>query len=208
MSLTFPRDMTSGYDWARADLALVHRQEMSRTAGGDLQAKDLGPAVWQADYATVPMTAAEARGYYADLLTLRAAAQTLYVATIPNAPAARVAETLTGVSVASLAASNDAIALAGLPAGFVMTAGDYLSIETAGGARELHMLARGGSADGTGTTPELEVVPHVRPGVAQGDAVTLLDPLLEMRLQPESLRHERLNSVLSRVAFKALQVIR
>ena len=208
MSLTFPREMTSAYEWAQADLALVHRQELARTAGGDSQAKDMGPAVWRATYATVPMPEGGARALYADLLTLRGAVHPFYVTVLPDAPAARDGEALAGVTVASVSPDNAALALTGLPAGFEMTYGDYLSIETAAGGRELHMLARGAAADGSGATPEMEVVPHVRPGTTAGDAVTLVGPVVEMKLEPGSLRHERLNAVLGRVSFQAVQVIR
>jgi len=208
MSLTFPRDMTSAARWERADLVLQHRQELSRTAGGDAQAQDIGPAIWRADYATVPILAAEARAYYADLLTLRGAARTFYLVPIPSAPAARDGEALTGIEVESIATNNDALALRGLPAGFEMRAGDYLSIETGAGGRELHMLHSGATADAQGVTGEMIVVPHVRPVVSTGDTVTLVSPLVEMRLEPDSLRHERLSPLHSRVSFQATQVIR
>lgn len=208
MSLTSPRNMTGAYEWARADLVLTHRQELARTAGGDAQGKDLGPAVWQADYATVPILAAPARAYYADLLTLRGALNTFYLTPIPSAPDAHDGEALAGVEVEAIATNNDAVALRGLPAGFEMRAGDYLSIETAAGGRELHMLRGNATADAQGITGEMIVVPHVRPGVAAGNAVALVSPVVEMRLEPGSLRHERLSKLHSRVSFKAVQVIR
>lgn len=207
MSLTFPREMTSAYDWPQADLVLVYRQELARTAGGTPQAKDMGPAVWRATYASVPMVAAAAWELYADFLTLRGAAQPFYLTPIPDEPAARNGEALSGVTVGAVATNNDALALSGLPAGFVLTAGDFLSIATSAGT-ELHQLARGGTADGVGDTGEIEVVPHVRPAVSVGDAVALVGPVVEMQLEPGSLRHERLNAALGRVSFQATQVIR
>ncbi|MFP4275518.1 MAG: hypothetical protein ACLFRU_10885 [Paracoccaceae bacterium] len=201
------RDMTTAYDWARADLTLMRRQEFSRRAGGETQAKDLGPSLWMAAFQTPPMPAAAARGYHADLLSLGGALTTFYLSPVPGEPEARDGETLAGVTIASISSDNDAVALTGLPAGFVMTAGDYLSIDTGDGI-EFHQVAQGGAANASGVTGELRVVPHVRPVVSDGDAVRLVNPRVEMRLQPGSLRHERLNLVLSRVSFEAVQVLR
>lgn len=208
MSLTFPRDMISDQCWDEQSFRLVHRQELSRTAGGETQGKDLGPPLWAATFESYPLMRGEAEALEADLQTLGGVVRSFYAAPRRREPASRSGEALTGVAVASIGANNDAISLAGLLPGFVMTAGDYIAIETAAGGRELYRLARGGSADGTGVTAELAVVPHIRPVVNVGNVVALAPPVAEMRLQPESLQARRVTRYRWRVSFQAIQVIR
>jgi len=208
MSLTFPRDMTSDQCWDEHSFRLVHRQEFSRTAGGETQGKDLGPPLWAATFESYPLMQAEAEALEADLQTLGGVVRSFHVTPRRKEPSSRDGETLTGVAVASVGANNDAVSLDGLPPGFVMTAGDYIAIETAAGGRELYRLARGGSADATGVTPDLAVAPHIRPVVNAGDVVTLAPPVAEMRLQPESLQSRRVTRYRWRVSFQAIQVIR
>lgn len=207
MALTFPRDMVSAQCWETAKFTLQRRQELSRTADGRTQGKDLGPAIWRAEFQTYPLAQADAEALEADLMTLQGVVNSFYAVTMRRrAPLTWASNTLAGVTVLAIGASNDKISLAGLPAGFVMTAGDFVTITTSSGT-ELHKLARGGTADGNGQTPKMEVVPHIRPGVAAGDAVTLIDPFAEMVMEPGSLDMPRQSLRRWRVGFKAVQVL-
>lgn len=211
MSLTFPRDMTTAHRWHMAALDLVYRQEISRTAGGAVQGKDLGPALWVAEYETVPLDLADADALHADFASLGGVVRSFYL----HPPRRPRPASFTGpdpsvfdtVAVSSVAAGRDTLALKNLPANFELTAGDFLSIDTGTGL-ELHRLAEGGQANGSGVTPQIAVVPHVRAAVAADDAVTLIDPLAEMRLEPDSLTLRQASVRTARLGFRAVQVLR
>lgn len=208
MALTYPRDMVTDRCWATAAFMLNRRQEMSRTPAG-VVAKDLGPSLWRADFETYVLPLSDAEGLHANFLTLGGALRTFYAAPMQKRrPAAWSGEALTGVTINAIRSDNAALRLTGLPAGFVLTAGDYVSIETAIGGRELIKLATGGTVSGTGLSPWVEVVPHLRPSVAVGDAATLIDPLVEMRLDPGSLEMPRHSLRRWKVSFSAMQVVR
>lgn len=208
MSLIFPRDMTTPNVWEQLDLTLQRRQEISRTAGGMTTMKDLGPALWRASCQSIPLPRRKAMALRADLETLGGGVRTFYLVPYPEfQPAARNGEALDGVTVESIGENFDTIALVGLPAGFVMTESDYLSISTSTGT-EFHQLARGGTADGTGVTPEMEVTHHIRPSVSVSDAVRLVEPRLEMHLAPGSLEFRQVGAQRATVGFESMQVIR
>lgn len=215
MTLVFPRDMISAECWETAKFTLQHRQELSRTAGGVVQGKDLGPAIWMAEFQSYPLAQAEAEALEADMQTLGGVVRTFYAVTMRRrAPFARSGEALTGVTIASTAISGNysSISLAGLPSGFVMTAADFVTVTTSTGT-ELLRLVRGGTADGTGVTPLMEVVPYLRPAsiplaIQPADPVTLIDPYAEMRLEPGSLETTRHSRRRWRVGIRAQQVIR
>lgn len=211
MALTFPRDMTDLTRWSDPKLRLARRQELSRVQGGLTQGKDMGPPLWTANWTSVPIRLADADAVKADFDSLMGVVRTfhLYPPTrsqpreMIGSPAA-----LGSVTVGSIRADNAAFTLAGLPSGFVMSAGDFVSVSTAAGGVEFFQLVRGGTANGSGVTPALEVSPHVRPAVAAGDAVTLIKPLVEMRLDPDALDDPLVSGTHRQITFKATQVIR
>jgi len=207
MALTFPRDLTGTCAWRRARLVPGHRQELSRTAAGETQGKDLGPMLWRADWASVPLPRAQADAAMAEFGSLRGAIHSfyLYPAWRPR-PAAIPTGALSGVTVASIASDRSALSLAGLPAGAQMSAGDFLSIWT-GAYTEFLRLVRPGTADGTGTTPEMETEPPVRSGVGTGFTVTLVEPLVEMKLVPDTLDDPQIDVLHRQIVFQAVQVI-
>lgn len=206
MALTFPRDLTETCAWRQARLMPGHRQELSRTAGGVTQGKDLGPMLWRADFQSVPLPRADADAAMAEFGSLRGVVHSFYVypAGRPR-PAAIPTGALAGVTVSSIASDRAALALAGLPAGAQMSAGDYLSIWT-GSRTECLRLIRAGTADGSGVTPEMETEPPVRSGIETGFPVTLVKPLVEMRLEPGSLDDPALDVLHRQIVFRAVQV--
>lgn len=112
------------------------------------------------------------------------------------------------MTVDTVAPARTALALTGLPVGFELRAGDYVSVITGAGGRELFRLARGGTADATGLTPEMEVVPDVPVTIAGGEAVDLINPMVEMVLEPGSLDDPWKGLSHRAMTFEAVQVIR
>lgn len=211
MALVFPRDLTDLTRWSAPKLKLEHRQELSRRQGGLTQAKDMGPSLWVADWASVPIRLDDADAVMAQFSSLRGSLRTfyLYPFTRPQ-PRQTGAQggALGNVSVQSIDAGNAALTLQGLPSGFELVEGDYLSITTQVGGREFLRLNEGRTAGGTGLAVDLGVEPYVRAGVAPGDTVTLVKPLVEMRLDPGTLDDPFDGLSHRMIKFKATQVIR
>lgn len=211
MSLTFPRDMITGQCWDTARFVLSHRQELSRTAGGEVQAKDLGPPIWQASFETYPLSLDDADALEADFLTLNGSARTFYATPYLSRRAKALpaghAFDLSAVAVHTISANRDEVRIDGLPANLEIHAGDYLGITTSTG-RELHRIAVGGTADGAGLSPLLTVVPNLRASVAVNDLVDIENPMAEMVLIPGTLDKPRESRLRWRVRFDAVQVLR
>lgn len=209
MALTFPRNMTSLVRWKEPSFRLVYRQELVRDAGGPTQAKDMGPALWQASFTSVPLRLSVADAVMADFRSLRGSVNSflLHPYTRPR-PAASGDLSGATVVVHSVRSDASAIRLSGLPSQFVMAAGDYVSIATAAGGIEFLQIVRGGQASISGLSPELEVAPFVRPAVDVGNAVTLVEPVAEFVLQPGSLDDPFVGLNHRQVSFVASQVVR
>jgi hypothetical protein len=209
MPLTFPRNMTGLARWTEPSFELMYRQELARDAGGPTQAKDLGPALWRASFTSVPLRLSNADAVIADFRSLRGSVRSflLHPPTRPR-PAASGDLSSSTVTVHSVRNDASAIRLSGLPSLFVMTAGDYVSIETGSGGIEFLQLVRGGEASIGGLSPELEVVPFVRPAVDVGNAVKLVEPVAEFILQPGALDDPFVGLTHRQISFTATQVIR
>lgn len=225
MALTFPRDMTTARRWSTADLTLQRRQQFSRTRGGLTLGADLGHALWLGAFQTFPARAAEVDAILADFETLGGLARPFFVHPAFRARPLTLAAgaTLPGLTVEAIRSDRSAVRIAGLPAGFVLTAGDWFSVTTAAGGREAARLATGGTADSAGLSPFVEIYPGLRVNVkakttttnadgttttTPGDAVALVNPLLEMTLTPGTLERIAVGGPQFAVAFQCQQRVR
>lgn len=209
MSLIFPRDMTDLARWKEPHFELMFRQELARDAGGPTQAKDLGPALWQASFVSVPLQLADADAVMSEFRSLRGAARSFFLY-LPTRARPAASGDLSGstVTVGSVRGDSGALRLTGLPASFEMTSGDFISVATAAGGVELVQVVQGGQASVAGLSPELEVIPYIRPSVAAGDAVALVNPVGEFILQPGTLEDPYAGLSHRRISFTAVQVVR
>lgn len=81
-------------------------------------------------------------------------------------------------------ANRKAIALSGLVAGYVLSVGDYLSIN----GRDLHMIVETAAVNvGTGISNQFEIRPHLYPDVTTTLPVSFLKPAAIMQLVPDSI---------------------
>lgn len=87
----------------------------------------------------------------------------------------------------SVGGDSKSLRLAGLPAGYVVTRGDCLAFDHGSPARRaFHRIVETATADGVGVTPAFEVRPHLRPGAANGLAVSLVKPAARVFIVPGS----------------------
>jgi len=86
----------------------------------------------------------------------------------------------------ALAPGGRELRLAGLPPGYVLSVGDFLSFSYGSNPTRyaLHQVATLSIADGAGITPLTEVMPPVRPGAATGTVVVLVRPFMKAVLIP------------------------
>lgn len=189
------------------------QQEMSQMSGGTPRAADVGEELWLAKIGCSALTKHEARIAEALLDGLHGAIDTFYVwnarAPYPFADLTGATLGASAVTIYALGGDNKSLRLAGLPIGYVLSIGDYLSFDTgnAPSARRcLHRLTSGGIADGAGRTGVMSVTPHIRTGAANGLAVSLKKPAAEMFLLPGTLDSRSRPGELGTLSFQALQV--
>ncbi|WP_439572638.1 hypothetical protein [Phreatobacter sp.] len=100
------------------------------------------------------------------------------------------------------AATPRQVALAGLGAGYALSAGDHLGFVSTSGVRVVHRIVADVVADGAGAAT-VDVLPRVLLAAASGTAVTLDRPLALFHLDPTSLAMDIDRSV---IGFRAIQV--
>lgn len=209
MSLSFPRtDILTNLPLAThtEPFRAMWRQEVSRTANGRTIVKDVGPLLWRAQYSTVPLRTAVAGQVEADLLSLGGGVE-LFHGYDPRHPfpASDKVSTLTGVTVTQISGDRRSLKIGGLPSSFVLTKGDWISIND---GTNLHLLKvlETVTASG-GVTPFFDVTPGVRAAITTGDTVKLRYASARFQIEPDSLVRSPHGGLHESVSFSALQVI-
>jgi hypothetical protein len=100
------------------------------------------------------------------------------------------------------AATPRQVALAGLGAGYQLSAGDHIGFVAASGVRVVHRLVAPATANGSGAAT-VQVMPRVLLAAPAGTAVTLDRPLALFHLDPTSIVMDIDRSV---IGFRAIQV--
>jgi hypothetical protein len=199
---------------AEVTFILRPRQEMSGTAGGDLLAKDLGPALWDAKLRSGEIDNDIANQIEALVDGLDGSLGTFYVWN-PKAqgPASDPSGAILGASTVKIKALDDddatVLQLKGLPAAYVLTRGDMLSFDWGSRpSRALHRIVSASvTADVSGNTGDIVVRPPIRPGAEVDDVVTLIRSAAEMRLVPGSFDAPSAGPTTSTISLEAVQVI-
>lgn len=163
-------------------------QSVSQTAGGDVIPHQIGARLWRGEI-VLDKEYHRAAAYYEARLALLQEPQASFMLFDPRvrAPAYDPDGALVAgadVRIATLSANARDLTLKNLPPGYELTRGDLMgwSYGSDPVRHALHRVVRGGTAGGDGTTPEIEVVPAVRDGVAADAPVTLIEPALKARV--------------------------
>ena len=187
--------------------------EANGTGGGEIMTAELGPMRWTGSVSLGALTLPESATPEVLLDVLGPPGRSFYAYdTRRPAPLADPTGTILGAatpSISTLHANNRDIALTGLPAGYVLTRGDYLAF-TASGSRALHRIVTASvTANGAGTTPNFEVTPRIRPGASIGLAVTLVKASCKAVLVPGSVSKGRSGKTITReISFRFSQTLR
>lgn len=209
MALTFPLSawlqtvpLRDGY------FVPMWRTEQSRDASGLTIVKELGPMLWRAQYETVPLREDAALELETDLLSLQAGIELFegYDRRRPF-PKSDSVSALAGVFISAVSADLRSLKLAGLPAGFVLSKGDGLSVNDGTNLHYMRAL-EGATADAGGVTGFFAVMPSVHPSIGAGQPVVLRYPCARFALDPASVDPVRLVDEAHRVvSFSALQAL-
>lgn len=192
MTHSFPFDLLANFPGWATEFELLRREEQSRTAGGVTIVKDMGEPLWQAAYASKSLTPNDLDAWRARLDVLDGGQQTFLAYPLSRCFPIRYPNgawpTGAGFSgnsaiVGSINANGKQLTINALPAGFVLSAGDMIRI----GARNLHRVVGGATANGAGIAANVEVRPHFWPETAVGDAVSVKKPYCRMTIVPGSI---------------------
>lgn len=188
MALTFPYPLDNFSDRLRANavvFSLARRDEQSGSGDGRVWSVQLSPPLWTAEVSLANRPSKLARDLEALIDGLDGSRGTFLFADPTYPGPASGGDGLGDVSIASIRSSDrGAVGLTGLPAGFVLTRGDRLSIEYAGGRVYFGRFIEGGAASQAGNIGRREVRPYLPQGIVTGIKVELARPYMKASIQP------------------------
>jgi hypothetical protein len=214
MALTFP--LTLAQFWQQLLIEQIsfetpEQVEMAQTGQGQQLRADLAPMVWTGEVRLGPMHAHEAELPMAMLDVLRPGRSFLAHDTRRPFPRLDPTGTILGAASPTIASLPNAreLSLAGLPAGYALSVGDYLAFDYLTPARRaLHKIVTPVVANGGGTTPVFEVTPMIRTGALVGATVTLVRPACKAVLVAGSVVPGSTKNTITRdMAFRFQQTL-
>ncbi len=212
MPIAFPRAIPAALRIVGMSFRLAPMAELTPLRSGKQVAKDLGPSLWRARWQSTlhaPADGGAVRAWYDTLLSYE---QFLGFHNLRQYPLAYAngwgnlqvggnpfsgAGQLVGVG-----ANNVEVSLDALPAGFVLSPGDFFAFDYAD-TRALHRVSAGAVANGSGQVA-VEVRPHVRPGWAAAAAVAFYRASARMIVLPDTFEDQEEGRNV-RFAFEAIQ---
>lgn len=212
MALTEPFNLLTGFPGWVTNFDLEWRQERSRQASGVTIVKDMGSPLWRMAAQTKSMRPNALDYWRATLNSMENGLATFYGYSLsrtypilyPNGswPTGVAFNGLTSV-LNSVNVNRKAVTLGALPAGYVVSVGDYISIDG-----DLHQAMETATASGAGITGEFEVRPHLWPGVVAGPAVfvAVKTPSCIMSIIPDSITSQANLNGWGVIAFQAIEM--
>lgn len=218
MAYTFPMPITDFFDNMPITVStfdLGESLEYNKTGAGEALTADLSERLWKMDCELVPDYHHEMDGARALLDVLGYAGRSLiayppyYYGPKEDKDGAILGAS--SVTLTAVASNRRDITLSGLPAGYVLSRGDYFGYQYGSNPVRyaFHRLARGGTANGSGAAIGLESSSFIQPGYALPAAVKLIKPQLKMVLVPGSVDSGSSRSrITAGVKFSLVQTFR
>jgi hypothetical protein len=214
--ITFPRDKPDELKAVGLRFQPEPMIEQTPLRSGRIISADLGPTLWRASWTSPAMEEAEfgiVRGWYDTLLGLEAFNAYDLLREYPLAyaggwPDFGLSPPFDGTCVLGNVVNARMVTLVGLPDGFVLSPGDYISFAYGTDSLALHRVVAGGAV-GSPPDLEIEVRPWVRPGWEGSPApvVNLYRPSCHMKIIPGSWSENSDAARHGRVSFEAVQTI-
>lgn len=218
MSISYPLDILDGFPGWSIEFDLLWRQEQSRQANGRTIVKDLGSPLWRATYQSRSLSINDLDDWRARLASLENGLQTFkgyplsrcFPILYPNG-SWPTGGSFDGVSaaIASIGAGNKSLTVDQLPAAYQLSRGDFISVAYGSDPTQygLHQVMEAAAADGSGISAEFEVRPHLWPGMAIDDVVSVKRPFCIMAIVPGSVSSQAdLQSGRGVVSWQAVEV--
>jgi hypothetical protein len=212
MAITFPRsDIFTSANFVTQSFRILQRQEISRQANGVSRGKDLGTGIWTASWTTAIQTHEEAVNFEAIINSLDGVVNGFYAGDLRREyPLLDPTGSVLGSSAVKIHTVSSAVSwrLKGLPVGYVISRGDYMSYDYGSpSVRALVQAMESATADAFGVTPEFVVRSELRAGTVPDLNVTLKKPTAMFRLIPDGF-DPRMDSLLhGSSTFSAMQAL-
>lgn len=195
-----------------APFMLMRQEETSALGSGEFLTADLAPACYEAAVETAPMANAKAHQLMALIEALGGSRETFYLYDpMMPFPQADPDGTILGAStptIHTIAVDRRSIRVTGLPAGYVLTIGDYLAIDYGTPSRRaLVRVAETFAASGAGLTPPLAISTALRPGVVTGLGAMLKKPAAKVKMLPGTLSIRPIDIINAAISFTARQTL-
>lgn len=216
MALTPPLDLLPAFPGWTTGFSLAWRQEQSRQASGRILVKDMGSPLWTLRALTRQLAPNELDYWRARFTALENGEQQFwafpksrcYPIAYPNGSWPTGSAFAGVASLATINTNRKAVSLSGLPSGFVLSVGDFISITVATGSTprsDLHQVMEGATASVGGATGEFEVRPHIWPDVVVAKPVNLVRPACLMAMVPDSLSSDAALNGWGSLTFQAIE---
>jgi hypothetical protein len=182
--------MTDFYDGLRLQawsMSLAVPTGASRLSNGQSIPFSMGEPYWRGKSQLAPHYHATQAASEVDLMRLQRPGETFLVYDArfdgPQADPGGAALNAYTPLIHALDADNRRLRVSWLPAGYVLTKGDYIGWQATNPQRYfLHRVAETVAASISGLTPLFAVEPHIRPGATVGMPVQLVQPVCRARV--------------------------
>jgi hypothetical protein len=191
---------------------LGRQQEMAGYGSGEFIVADLAPPLWEGEVSLRPLLHTDARAMAAKINALDGGVQSFYLANPlawwPKADPRGVVLGAATPSILAINANRKELSFTGLPGGYALNAGDMFAVDYGSPSRRgLHQLVADVTAAGGGSTAQVEIRPHLRPGIATTLAVDFSRPAAKVKMVPGSVRQSFHSSNRTRISFRVRQTL-
>lgn len=194
MALSFPLTLAQFADKLKvvqaSPLMIPDARTYSQTAGGELIFAESDVRLWQGSV-TIKAYSHQQAAEFQSMLHLLSSGAGSFLMTNKAKPGPLMDPlgSILGAStpvIATLNGNNRELTFSGLPAGYVLSPGDMFSFQYGSSPTRyaLHQIVVGGTANGSGVSPSIEVMPFIRPGAAVGAAVKFIKPEFKAVIPP------------------------
>lgn len=213
MPLTFPLSLGTFADLLPIESVIPNFQRNDQISGlenGQIIAAEIAPPLRTLTVSLRPMSYDDDAKVSALIESLDGSIGTFYMCQAPRLyPQADPKGSIIGAinpTIGAINADNKRIVVYGLPVGYVLTQGDFISFNFgAGGAyRAFHRILQTGAANSSGQL-EIELRPHLNVGVTVGTIVTIKKPSFKAIIIPNSLNEGTIAA--TKVTGKSFQII-
>lgn len=209
MAVTYPRnDVLSNLGVVSQSFTLVARNALSRQRNGVTIPKVFGSSIWIGEWSSKDKFHDKAIDFEAIINSLGDGLEAFYAYDTRRVmPLAHPSGNFTDSGkILSIHENRKLLAFEELDSGMVLSRGDYFCFTYNTSDVAYHQLMEGGIVGGDGTTSQLEVRPHIRPGAIVGTtAVKFKNPYGRFKLFPGSTAFSTANIQQSNATIQAYQ---